>query len=482
MKPTLARQPLVATLDRLVVAWALAVVMALFAILHSYGFDDPYITYRYAANLADGHGFVYNPGERVLSTTAPLYALILALAKLVGLSIPLVSNFLSALSMGLGALALYYLGRLGQTVIAGVVAAVLYPLTLQLLSTFGGEMVLVIAVVLWAFVAVVADYPILAGVLLAGATLLRADAALAAALVGGLLLMRREPQMLARLCLAYGLTMAPFLLAAWAYFGSLLPMTLGTKRSQAQIVGSESFYAGLLTLLQGLAVAPAFWPLLGLTPGGLWDAVRHRAPLTLALSWGLLHTVAYIVLGVTAYFWYYGPSMLALIVAAALGAELLARVLTRRAGRRVALVVVSGLTVIVLAAQLSALHWRATTPDLRLALYRDVGEWLSAHTHPEASVATLEVGIIGFYSQRPMIDFAGLIQPEVAAVFSPEAGYATAAYWAIAHYRPAYIINQEASMPLLSNDPDLATICSEVAAFADPRFTTPLTIYRCMWE
>ena len=34
-------------------------------------FDDFYITYRYAWNLAAGRGFVFNPGERVFGTTAP---------------------------------------------------------------------------------------------------------------------------------------------------------------------------------------------------------------------------------------------------------------------------------------------------------------------------------------------------------------------------------------------------------------------------
>ncbi len=40
--------------------------------------DDAYITFRYARNLADGLGLVYNPGEWVLGTTAPLWATILA--------------------------------------------------------------------------------------------------------------------------------------------------------------------------------------------------------------------------------------------------------------------------------------------------------------------------------------------------------------------------------------------------------------------
>jgi len=35
--------------------------------------DDAYITFRYARNLADGLGFVYNPGQQVLGTTTPLY-------------------------------------------------------------------------------------------------------------------------------------------------------------------------------------------------------------------------------------------------------------------------------------------------------------------------------------------------------------------------------------------------------------------------
>ncbi len=32
-----------------------------------WAYDDPFITFRYARNLRAGLGFVYNPGERVLS-------------------------------------------------------------------------------------------------------------------------------------------------------------------------------------------------------------------------------------------------------------------------------------------------------------------------------------------------------------------------------------------------------------------------------
>ncbi len=41
-------------------------------------FDDAYVTLRYAANLIKGWGFVFNVRERVMGTTSPLFALMLA--------------------------------------------------------------------------------------------------------------------------------------------------------------------------------------------------------------------------------------------------------------------------------------------------------------------------------------------------------------------------------------------------------------------
>jgi hypothetical protein len=43
------------------------------------GFDDAYISFRYAQNLVEGHGLVYNPGERVQGYSNLLYTLLSAL-------------------------------------------------------------------------------------------------------------------------------------------------------------------------------------------------------------------------------------------------------------------------------------------------------------------------------------------------------------------------------------------------------------------
>ena len=507
--------------DRLILGWSLIVPAFLFAVFHGYGFDDPYITYRYAANLAAGQGFVYNPGERVLSTTAPLYALLLAPFATLGLDVPLISNLIGCVSLGAGALALWRLGRLAGMPVAGGVAAMLYPLSPHLALTLGAETTFFMALTLWGFVALAARRPAVAGSLLAIATLTRADAALAA-VVGGTALLLREPPWkrspcpdneastpagnrpaggekasgapahgpisgnihpLLRFGGAYALIILPFLGGAWMYFGSPVPATLGVKRSQARIPGSRSYLTGLGQQLAGLARRPLFWPLLGLAPAGLVTGVWRRGPLLLPLAWGGLHTLAYSLLGVTAYFWYYGPAALALITAAALGAEALAAWSGPWRGTRAAGAIFMAMLVsLALAAQVLALAWMATHPDPRLPLYRAAGQWLAANAAPAARVGTVEVGIIGYHSGRPMVDFAGLIQPDVAGVFEAGGSYDAAARQAIAAYQPEYLVNQEAAMPLVGTDPELAARCVAVAEFPDPRYPSPLTIYRCAWE
>ena len=64
-----------------------------------YQLDDAYITYRYAANVIDGHGPVFNPGtEPVEGFSSPLWLLLLSLGALI-LGIP--SYISVGMAMGL---------------------------------------------------------------------------------------------------------------------------------------------------------------------------------------------------------------------------------------------------------------------------------------------------------------------------------------------------------------------------------------------
>ena len=84
------------------VALALLVlgVAALHAFIYSFPFEDAFITFRYARNLARGNGLVYNPGEIVEGYSS--FAWTVLLAAVSALRLPLEASA-HALSLGFGA-------------------------------------------------------------------------------------------------------------------------------------------------------------------------------------------------------------------------------------------------------------------------------------------------------------------------------------------------------------------------------------------
>ncbi|UCC50204.1 MAG: hypothetical protein JSV68_13935, partial [Anaerolineaceae bacterium] len=86
-------------------------------------FDDAYITYRYARNIALGRGFVYNVGEPVLGTTTPLYTLLLAGLSLVWPNLPLLSHVIGVLAWTICVPITYGIGQTGGRKAVGFMAA-----------------------------------------------------------------------------------------------------------------------------------------------------------------------------------------------------------------------------------------------------------------------------------------------------------------------------------------------------------------------
>jgi hypothetical protein len=80
-------------------------LLAIYAPTHSFfrnQYDDTYITYRYAVNLAQGHGLVFNVGERTDSASSFLYTLVLSACWLLhAKNLELVGGLIGVLSLGL---------------------------------------------------------------------------------------------------------------------------------------------------------------------------------------------------------------------------------------------------------------------------------------------------------------------------------------------------------------------------------------------
>jgi hypothetical protein len=85
---------------------------------------------------------------------------------------------------------------------------------------------------------------------------------------------------------------------------------------------------------------------------------------------------------------------------------------------------------------LSALH-RTAQRHPALQVYADVGHWLREQTPPDSSVGYYEIGYVGYYSERRVIDSLGLVDPAV----SPHVAQGDLV-WAFRHYRPTYILEK----------------------------------------
>jgi len=389
------------------------------------GQDDFFITYRYAQNLAHGDGLVFNPGERHFGVTEPGLALLLAgLHRLTGLPIP----WLGTMSTAFALLAIALLmaseaakhGRFGAGLVGG---------TLLLGSTWiwnlqGAAAPLVLAGLLAAarFLTRKSHHPAVSG-LLAGAVIwFRPDAALGALLLGLLEWRRRRrpPWIFGTIGIAIAALGAA---TAWVYFGHPLPATLAVKRAMADWQSAtwpsgldfwQAFLPAWRLHLGWMAPAALIGGFAGLVP--LW---RHggMASRLLVLNAAAL-ALAYPLLGVPFYAWYAIPEVVALIYGLAF---LIAEVTNRAARLRIlrergpresrwAEAALAGGVLLLVAAHAIPLVVDYEV-DPHLATYRQTGRWLREQTGPRATVAYYEVGVIGWYSERPILDLLGLITP-----------------------------------------------------------------------
>ncbi len=496
------------------VVLALLVVAALLLgmALHPLAVDDAFITYRFARNLAAGNGFTYNVGRPILSTTAPLYALILSVAAFLGFEPPAFANGLSAVALCVAAVILLALGTRERSPGVGALAALLFITYPLLWLGLGLETALFLALALGSILAYRGGRLYLAAALLALTTLTRPDGLILTAVIAIDCAWRRLPRKasgervkllsdLGSLLGAAGVYAAITLpLLAWLtwQFGSPLPATLGAKVAQSEL-GVTGFYTGT-TYLQGLGILararlaqnPLYLLFIPAVAAGLGVMWRRGPWVCLIVAWGAAHLAGYALLGVTPYYWYYAPLVPALVCSAALGVvESMRWALAKLGnwGAAIGMLWIAGMLVALLwsdVAMVQALDGPVpppgdpvskVLPEAKTGVYEQAGRWLHDHTPADALVGVTEVGIMGYYSGRPMIDFLGLLEPDVSSALGRGD-----LYWALLRYQPDYLALTAVS-PLyaydLRADAWFQAAYAPVQTFDDPRFWgSPLTVYQ----
>jgi hypothetical protein len=233
---------------------------------------------------------------------------------------------------------------------------------------------------------------------------------------------------------------------AWFYFGSPLPVTLAAKQGQGSMAISQGFPRGLLTVIRGYGAW--FYIEVFLALLGVFLTVWKKRQWGVILIWPVVYFASYSILGVSRYFWYYAPLVPGFIIAVGLGLTAVAE-LIKSADRnivrvfRLDIVIPSVFLIFLLFSNGRSLWQMRTQIDTRYSIYRAAGEWLNENTLPGEEVGALEVGIIGFFANRPMVDFAGLLQPKVAEQFTSETTYEDSALWAVDNYSIDYLVLQD---------------------------------------
>ena len=396
-------------------------------------FDDTYITFRYALNLASGFGFVYSIGEPVLGTTAPLWAMALAALRLAHVPLELGSLALSLLLDIATALLLFrLLVRLGFDCSVGLTAAALFLCWFDYfsLARSGMETSCFVFLTIASLDAIASSRFTRAAVWCALASLARPEGALLVVLL--LFALWRERSVVARRELLVCLALLLAISGCWAIyalrtFGSVVPQSVTAK---ATIAGDPqlrrfSWQNLALFFLKGqhggeifertyLQLTPVITALSAVaTAALLLDLVRARQEAA-RRAMGLLFFPTFYVGGLglshafTFFPWYYGPiypfaAALAMVGVAVLCGE----------DRRI----VYGVCVLLSSAQLAA-AWLVKMPA-------DRSFWVQGYSEvagivprdPALSVAAPEIGMVGWrvWPAR-ILDLEGLVTPDAVGV------------------------------------------------------------------
>lgn len=410
-------------------SFAGAVLLAAAFHLHA-GFvnDDALITARYSVHLAEGHGLVYNPGERVLGTTTPLWALLLAGVAAVGLDPVAWASGLGIAAHGAAAALTSVLFRnRGATPLAQVAAGAVVGSLPILLIWSGSGMETPLAVAWTAAILVLYESERWGALGWVGgaAVLTRPDLGLVLAAAAVLHVARTRTFLpILRAAPGFALVTLPWIVGAGLYFGSPLPNSGFAKRLQVEDWGTY------LTL-----IGREFWRAAPLLPCAVVGAVAAvAAPRRLLPLVALDAVVLGMHLGgLPGCGWYAPPALFLLAVVAADGAIHAADAL--RAAGRPAIAVAALAAPLVAASILPDVARDTKTTQHNLErLHGRIGTWLRENAPPDASVGVDNIGYIGWRSGLRVVDMLGLVQGGTAeAIGRGERDFA------LRHHRPELI-------------------------------------------
>lgn len=442
---------------------ALALAAALMWPVRGYLTDDTFIHLQYARHLAEGKGFVFNPGERVYGSTSPLWVALIADGIALGLDGLRTARVLGALAT-LGSVVLFMQlmrRNLRLPVLRGLatITWAAHPWMIRW-SVSGMETPLAVALVLAGFVAFTEGKqwgarPVRTGALWALAALTRPEAVFLLLLWFVFLVIDTDSREGVRRLIA-GLLPPAFIYGGWLlfarlYFGTFWPNTLSAKVAggvgweyvldtlarQVKIVGaSDAVLAGALVAALGFGGA-RLWP------------NRPQAQRLLPWVWVFAVPVLYVMRGVPVLSRYLLPLMPVLAWLAWrsverwwAGEEPAPELRRGAAVLGVALAALALVQGLLLYSSAVLPQVRSFSAGLRQSLV-PWGRWFGSHARPGDTIAAPDIGALGYFSQRRVLDLAGLVSPPIVPLLEHETPEDLVANFSFARIeRPEFLVER----------------------------------------
>lgn len=422
--------------------------------------DDSYIYAKVAGNILGGNGWSYNAKDFINACSGPLYAIMLLVPMMLGISAKASLLLTYALGLWASSVFLWMILRKRSLYLAAAGVLVLLSNT-TLLKSFGMETscgVAVLLAVAWLY----ETHPsrqVLLGTLIGLGHLIRPELALLLPLIV-LLELGINRRLLWKACLASAGIFLIWTSFSYFYFGSVMSHSVKVKSIQGSIgwwAMQPAYYKDFLSKPTYPIVCFAL-AAVGFLSLALSISRNHVAAFILsfyAISLVCLYTLARAPLG---YFWYNAPAMLGVNVALLFGLDLIFRRLPHKSAGVQA---VFALALAGFATEFGMERLRIKPSDKGCSLtaafpppeldpsYRCGAEYLAAATYINQNtpstvrVAMTEIGYLGFYSDRKVVDIHGLIHPEaLEAMIQQKAGW-----WFTGPNYPEVIVAHEPSWP-----------------------------------
>jgi hypothetical protein len=424
--------------------------------------EDALITYRYAQNLAAGNGFVFNAGERVLGTTTPLLTLLLAaIGRCFGPdAIPTASSVIMTCCGILAGIAVYrILAELNCSTTTRIVSIPLFFGNAEILaSSVGGmETPLVLLCMTASALAFLRRRPIACLLACALLVLTRPDGVVWAGIMGIAVIVQARRIPWKAVFIASGLVLPWLVFAVW-YFGSPLPHSVIAKQAVGPSIDlpSRLSAAGLVRFAEWYiscigfdrrSFMVALWIVIVATGTIPYMAQAERRGLgTVLVLYPVLFGVFLYSGRAPQFWWYLVPVLLCTLLLAAAGISELSCAMASRfrkvnprlnIGPAIAGILVTGACFVQNHGIVKFyLEFQGNETHTR----RAVGTWLKNNTPPDSVVAMEAVGYQAFYSERAVIDLAGLVSPAVVALRKTESSNAGSFFETLSKLKPDYVV------------------------------------------